>query len=77
MNIYDIILNGYECDLDTFETALDHAKDFAGILSQEIEIEEQEKPRFSRYEDTINGVEIWYDFGADYYFFAVAKEEEK
>lgn len=35
-----------------------------------MEYREMNKPTHSRYIDTVRGVEIYYDYGADYWFYA-------
>jgi len=63
MKLYDHILQGHDA---TEQNAINHAMqvDWAGI-----EITEQDKPRHSRFIDNHNGINIYYDYGADYYFF--------
>jgi hypothetical protein len=68
MLIYDHILQGHEA---TEENAMNQAR---GLDWSSIEISEQNKPMHSRFFDTINGIDIYYDYGADYYFFADADE---
>ena len=56
------ICQGHEA---TIETARDMA---LGLDWSEYEIEPQEISH-SRFEDTVNGLDIYYNYGADYYFF--------
>ena len=64
MKIYNHILQGHEA---TLENAQDHAR---GVDWMEVETHEQEsKYLHSNYVDTINGIDIYYDYGADYYYF--------
>lgn len=63
MKIYNFILQGHEA---TEENAIDAAR---GLDWQDIETSDG-GGRDSNYVDTINGVEIYYNFAADYYFFA-------
>tara|TARA_B100000767_G_C19435122_1_gene397634 strand:- start:27 stop:230 length:204 start_codon:yes stop_codon:yes gene_type:complete len=67
MLTFDHILQGHEA---TLENAKDHARglDWGGV-----ECSEQSKPTHSRFEETVNGIDIYYDFGADYYFFVDAQ----
>ncbi len=64
MLIYDHILQDHEA---TEENAIAHAQDFDWM---ETPLTEQDKPRHSQHIDTVNGIDIYYDYGADYYFFA-------
>ena len=65
---YDLILQGNE-------STLENAREFAqcGAALSESEITEQEI-KYARYEETINGIDIYYDYGADYYFFSPGEE---
>ena len=65
MMIYDAILEGDEA---TEENALDYAR---GIAWDEVEVSEQEI-KYSHFVDTVDGIDVYYDYGADYYFFADA-----
>ena len=59
--VYDLI-----CDHE--QTARDYA--LCGAALSETETQELDKlPAHSRYIDTVNGVDIWYCYGADHYFF--------
>ncbi len=60
---YDAILNGYEAESD--EDAIDYAR---GMVWSEVETTEQ-SIGYARYIDSVDGVSIYYDYGADYYFF--------
>jgi hypothetical protein len=60
-NTYDCILQDNPIEND----ALDYAR---GIDWSEIECRES-SIAYGRYVDTVNGIEVYYDFGADYYFF--------
>lgn len=65
---YDYILQGSEA---TEENAYDATN---CLVWSEVEVLEIENMfPHSRYIDTINGIEIFYNYGADYYFFC---EEE-
>ena len=65
MMVYDAILQGDEA---TEATALDYAR---GMVWDEVEVSEQEI-KYSQFIDTVNGIAVYYDYGADYYFFADA-----
>ena len=65
MIIYDAILEGDEA---TEANALDYAR---GMVWDEVEASEQEI-KYSQFIDTVNGIDVYYDYGADYYFFADA-----
>lgn len=63
MKLFNAILQGYEA---TESNAYELAR---GFDWSQAEITEQPRPTHSHYIDNINGVSIWYDYGADYYFF--------
>jgi len=64
MKIFDHILDGHEA---TLQNAQNHAR---GLDWMEVEVMEQDKPAHSGFMiEEINGVGIYYDYGADYYFF--------
>ena len=65
MMVYDAILEG---DDATEADALEYAQ---GIVWDEVEVSEQEI-KYSKFVDTVNGIDVYYDYGADYYFFADA-----
>jgi hypothetical protein len=65
MMVYDAILQGDEA---TEANALDYAR---GMVWDEVEVSEQEI-KYSQFIDTVNGIDVYYDYGADYYFFAEA-----
>jgi len=64
---YDGILDGHEAE--TEEDALDYAR---GMVWNEVETTEN-NIKYARYIDTVDGVDVYYDYGADYYFFAPAE----
>ncbi len=64
MKLFDFILQN--------DPSLDDAEAICrdGAILGDSEVTEQPKPTHSRPEgDPINGVQIWYDYAADYYFF--------
>lgn len=64
-NTFDVILQGDE-------STESYARDFArGFVFSECETSEQSIAN-GRYVDTVDGIEIYYDYGADYYFFCPA-----
>jgi hypothetical protein len=63
MKTFSTILQGSEA---TQENAIDFAR---GFDFSEDETEESSMT-FSRYFDTIDGINIYYNYGADYYFFS-------
>ena len=69
MFYYDLILQGEEA---TEEFARDVAMCGAALSESEL-IDEGHLP-YVRYVDTVNGIDIWYDFGADYYCFSPAED---
>jgi len=65
MMVYDAILEGDEA---TEANALEYAQ---GVVWDEVEVSEQEI-KYSQFINTVNGIDVYYDYGADYYFFADA-----
>jgi hypothetical protein len=65
MMIYDAILEGDDANE---ANALDYAR---GMVWDEVEVSEQEI-KYSQFIDTVDGIDVYYDYGADYYFFADA-----
>ena len=65
MIVYDAILQGDEA---TEANALDYAR---GMVWDEVEASEQDI-KYAEFVDTVDGVDVYYDYGADYYFFADA-----
>ena len=63
MKVFNHILQGHEA---TEENARDHAR---GFDWSEVETREQDRPEHSQFFEHIQGISIWYDYGADYYFF--------
>jgi len=61
MKTFAAILDGYY----TEEQALEYAR---GIVWCELETSEQ-VIKYKNYIDTVDGIGVYYDFGADYYFF--------
>ena len=52
------------------EQAIQALKDIVrGLHWPEVETTEQNKPSFADYLFTLDNIDIYYDFGADYYFF--------
>jgi hypothetical protein len=65
-NAYDAILQNGETEQD----AIDYAR---GMAWNEIECTES-SIAYGRYIDTVDSIEVYYDFGADYYFFCPSSE---
>jgi len=63
MRSFDLILNGHETESE--QDAIDFAR---GIAWCEVESSEQNIP-YKRYITTVDGIGVYYDYGADYYFF--------
>lgn len=63
MLIYDHIIQDHEA---TEENAINHAN---GLDWQEIEVSERSKPLHSTYHSTVNGIDIYYCYGSNAYFF--------
>jgi len=69
MKIYDFILQDHEATPDNaYRAVFDTCWD-------EIEQTEQDKPQHSRFIDSAEGIDTWYDYGADYYFFTDTQPE--
>ena len=62
MKVYSVILQGSEA---TEQNAIDFAQGFDFSESEVEEYNTMDKT----YIDTINGIDIYYQYGADYYFF--------
>ena len=63
MKIYDVILEGSgHGEVDALEWA-------RGFEWSECGAVEQDRPMLCRYIDSVDGIGVYYDFGADYYFF--------
>lgn len=72
MKTYNTILQGHEA---TEENARNFAQGFD--FSQDEMENTNTSIHYDNYIDTINGIEIYYNRTADYYFFADAEEEEE
>ena len=59
--IFDAIL-----DNTTEEDALDYAR---GMVWDEAEGRHTDWPKYRRHVDTVDGIGVYYDYGADYHFF--------
>lgn len=46
-----------------------------GFVFMECEIEDRPLPKHSKLIDTVNGVHVYYDYGADYYFFVECEDQ--
>jgi len=68
MNVYSNILQGHEA---TEQNAKDYAQGFD--FSESEQEEYNLNIIFDDYIDTINGIDIYYNIRADYYFFADAE----
>ena len=66
MQVYDIILQGDDANYDF---AIEFAQ---GFDFSDVELSENSSIH-STYVDTIDGIDVWYNYGADYYFFAPAE----
>ena len=69
MLVYDATLEGY----NTQQDAIDYAH---GMVWSECEATEQ-NIKYRDYIDTIDGVGVYYDFGANYYFFTDETEDPR
>ena len=68
-NVFDAILQNDPTEADAYDYA-------RGIDWGEVETTEQ-TIAYARYVDTVDGIEIYYDYGADYYFFCPADDLEQ
>jgi hypothetical protein len=66
---FAVSIGGYEMRVFDYICVVNPEDAVRGLDWQEIETREQKKPTHSRYVGTMDGIEIWYDYGADYYFF--------
>lgn len=74
-----VTLNGEEKDFYVLPVLFDFTNDFdsdeeamawaAGFCFGEAETSVRDYPKYKREVDEVNGVKVWYDFGADYYFY--------
>jgi len=62
MILYDVSIDGYHGE----EYAVEYLR---GMVWCEVHTTEQPQPRHSRAICTYDGVTLYYDFGADYYFY--------
>ena len=62
-NTFDAILDGWEAETD--EDAIEYARD---MVWSEVETKEQEIGYANHIAD-VDGVGVYYDYGADYFFF--------
>lgn len=69
MKLFDYTLDGSLHSVD------DAIRAIHGLDWQEIEITEQSKPRHSKLIHSDFGISVYYDYGADYYFFEDIIEE--
>tara|TARA_R110000796_G_C14508812_1_gene429663 strand:+ start:729 stop:929 length:201 start_codon:yes stop_codon:yes gene_type:complete len=60
--LFDAILQSGESEQDAIEYA-------RGLVWSEVECSAQNRPTHSEHTIDVNGVGVWYDYGADYYFF--------
>jgi len=63
MKVYNVTLEG-KTDKEVFEWA-------RGFVFDECETTEQEKPTHSEYIGTVEGIDVYYAYGADYHFFVI------
>ncbi len=63
-NTYDEILQNGESEQDAIDFAMDYCFE---------DEPEKQSIKCATYIDTVCGVEIYYDYGADYYFFCPAE----
>lgn len=60
---FDFILEGWEAETENDAIEFAQAFDFSETESHHQNI------GYARHVDTVNGIEVYYDYGADYYFF--------
>lgn len=67
MLIYNKIVVGYKVDWDNIQGFF---SDYCGwVCWSEMSLSEKEKPKHCRLIGEFYGIAVWYDFGADYFFF--------
>ncbi len=66
----------FDMILQDGEATLENAKAFAIGFDWSECTAQWETIGHARYEDTVNGIEIYYDYGADYYFFCPEEKDK-
>ena len=71
MHTYNNLIEGWECDTD------DNAIEYLTETYYQVDTVEQVKPLHSRLIATVEDgtLDIYYDYGADYYFCAVNEDQ--
>lgn len=71
MKIYDYTIEGYK-----FDSEEQFIEEFRDIVNCEYILEESQEDyiKYTRFVDSYKGYELYYDYGADYYF--IADEED-
>ncbi len=69
-NTFDVCVDGND---ETDETIRDWAR---GFVFGESEITLDQSIGYGRHLDTVDGIDIYYDFGGDYYFFCPVDLDE-
>jgi len=64
MQLFDLILEGWQAESES--AAIEWARGFDWC---DCETSESVRPTHSRHIESVGGVGLWYDYGADYYFF--------
>lgn len=67
----------YSTILQGSEATEENARNFAQHFDFSEDETEEAATMHKTYIDTVNGVEIYYQYGADYYFFAPENEDRK
>ena len=62
LEIFDFITEGMREDSELVDI-------INGMVWCEIESTYQDKPTYSRFLFALDGIGVWYDYGADYHFF--------
>ena len=69
---YDVILNGWEAETEADAIEFARAFDFS-----DLDISENCRIAYGRYVDSTNGIKVYYDYGADYYFFCPEEDHSE
>lgn len=63
--VIDAILDQYEVEQDAFDYARGICDDWTTTHTDTL-------PKYNNHIGTVEGIDVYYDYGADYYFFVVA-----
>lgn len=72
--LYDIIVDGYKVPDGEIEKK-SYLTEMANFAADELRLKEDPMPMYFRLEMVVGTVEVFYDYGADYYFFRETNDE--